>query len=357
MRKRVSLKDIAKKLDVSPTTVSFVLNGKGKEKKISDVVIEKIKKYSEEINYRPNRVAQNLRTGNSKILVFMVEDISNPFFAKIARIIEDLAFKKGYKVLFCSTENNDNKSREFIELFNERMVDGYIIIPSPGIKDDIEALIRDDVPVVLFDRYFPELNTSHVVIDNEKASFRATNHLIQNGYKKIGFVTINVEQNQILNRELGYTTAMEESSLRPNVLKITYGATHTTDAKRAIRDFIDSSDVDALFFSTNYLTLTGLQVMKESKGNDKSRNIGIVTFDDNDIYEILTPTITVLAQPLKQIAQELMRIMLNNLSRPKNSVRPVIQVELPAKLIIRESSLTKGKLSLPLNTEEAPGVK
>lgn len=342
MRKRVSLKDIAKKLNVSPTTVSFVLNDMGKEKKISDEVIEKIKKYSKEINYRPNRVAQNLRTGNSKILVFMVEDISNPFFAKIARIIEDLAFKKGYKVLFCSTENDDNKSKEFIGLFNERMVDGYIIIPSPGIRDDIEALIKDNIPVVLFDRYFPDLNVCHVVIDNETASFEATNHLIQNGYRKIGFVTIDVEQNQILNRELGYTTAMEESSLKPNILKITYGTTHTASAKKAIREFIDSSDVDALFFSTNYLTQTGLRVIKEADEIVRSKNIGIVTFDDNDMYDILTPTITVLAQPLKQIAKELMRIMLNNLSKPENGSHPVTQVVLPAKLIVRESSLARG---------------
>ncbi|MEE3147960.1 MAG: LacI family DNA-binding transcriptional regulator, partial [Bacteroidota bacterium] len=135
-QKRPSIKDIAKALNVSITTISFVLNGKGEERKISKEVIKKIEDYVEEINYRPNQVAQSLRTGKSKILVFMVEDIGNRFFAKIARIIEDIAYEKGYKVLFCSNENNDKRSRELIRVFHERQVDGFLIIPSPGIKKD-----------------------------------------------------------------------------------------------------------------------------------------------------------------------------------------------------------------------------
>ncbi|MEH6408556.1 MAG: LacI family DNA-binding transcriptional regulator, partial [Leeuwenhoekiella sp.] len=203
-KKRPSLKDIAAKLNVSITTVSFVLNGKGKEKKISDEVIKKILDYIEVINYKPNLVAQSLRTGKTKIIVFMVEDISNYFFAKLARIIEDIAYDKDYKVLFCSNENDDKRSRELIDLFYERQVDGFIIIPSTGIKDDIKGLINNNVPVVLFDRYFDDLQTNHVIINNEKASYEATQHLIENGYKNISFITTDVQQTQMLDRLKGY---------------------------------------------------------------------------------------------------------------------------------------------------------
>ena len=118
-KKRPSLKDIAKRLDVSVTTVSFILNGKGKEKKISDEVINRVLAYVDEIKYRPNYVAKSLRTGKTKILVFMVEDIGNYFFARLARIIEDLAYEKDYKVIFCSNENKDQRSRELINIFYE----------------------------------------------------------------------------------------------------------------------------------------------------------------------------------------------------------------------------------------------
>ena len=104
--KRPSIKDIASKLNVSVTTVSFVLNGKAKEMRISDEVTQKILDYIEEVKYTPNSLAQSLRTGKSNIIVFMVEDISNPFFARLARIIEVIADQKGYKVIFCSNENN-----------------------------------------------------------------------------------------------------------------------------------------------------------------------------------------------------------------------------------------------------------
>ena len=121
---RPTIKDIAKELNVSVTTVSFVLNGKGKERKISDKVINKILKYIKKIDFTPNSLAQSLRSGKSKILVLMVEDISNPFFSKIARKLKDIVYRSGYKLIFCGNENDDQKSIELIQLFRERHVDG-----------------------------------------------------------------------------------------------------------------------------------------------------------------------------------------------------------------------------------------
>ena len=210
--KRPSLKDIAAELKVSVTTVSFVLNGKGKEKGISDAVSEKIHKYVEEINYKPNQLARSLRTGKSGVIVFMVEDISNTFFARIARLIEDIAYQRGYRILFCSSENDDRKSEELIDLFLERQVDGFIVIPSPGIQGKLEKLIRENIPVVLFDRYFPGLNSSYVVINNEESAYKATRHLLGNGFRDIAFITIESEQPQMQDRLNGYRKAIKEKN-------------------------------------------------------------------------------------------------------------------------------------------------
>jgi LacI family transcriptional regulator len=110
--------------------------------------------YAKEVNFKPNQIAQSLRTVKSKLLVFMVEDISNSFLSKLARIIEDIAYEKVYKVIFCSNENDDEKSIELISIFKFRLVDGFIIVLSPGLKKTIEDLIEEKVPVVLLDRYF-----------------------------------------------------------------------------------------------------------------------------------------------------------------------------------------------------------
>lgn len=340
MKKRPSLKDIAKKLNVSVTTVSFVLNGKGKEKKISDELIKKVIDYTESINYRPNQVAQSLRTGKTNILVFMVEDISNYFFSKIARIIEDIAYDKGYKVLFCSNENEDARSKELIQLFSERQVDGFIISPSPGIKDEIKSLLDNKIPVVLFDRYFEGLDVSHVVIDNEDAAAKATNHLIENNFKSIGFITIESSQNQMTNRERGYVESMKKAGLEPLILKIPFENIHKEETKLEIRKFImEGKELDSVFFATNYLTRTALEVIKEVD-QTLLEKLGIVTFDDNELFRINTPTITAVAQPLEEIGESLMNSMLNILNSKTKESKSTKTV-LEASLIVRNSSLAK----------------
>ena len=341
--KRHSIKDIARNLNVSPTTVSFVLNGKGKEKKISDEVIKRVQDYTKEINYKPNMLARSLRTGKTKILVFMVEDISNHFFAKIARIIEDIAYAKGYRVLFCSNENEDNRSRALLNLFFERQVDGFIIIPSSGIQKDIEELMKNDIPVVLFDRYFPELDTHYVVIDNYDASFRATTHLIENGYRDIAFVTTDVQQMQMLDRLRGYEAAVAAEGLKPTILRVPFGETDSSSGRSLIERFIaDNPHIDSVYFSTNYLTQGGMEVLKRTNVTSIDA-LGIVTFDDNELFRINTPSISAVAQPQEEIAQELMRIMLH-LLKNRNKVTETMKVTLQASLIPRGSSLAKASV-------------
>lgn len=193
-KKSVSIKTIAANLNISVTTVSFVLNGKAKEKHISKILTQKVLDYAKEVNYKPNQIAQSLRTGKSKILVFMVEDISNYFFAKLARIIEDIAYDKGYKVIFCSNENQDTRALELIDLFKNRQVDGFIIVPSPGIRSVIAELIEENLPVILLDRYFSDLECNSIVIDNQEATFEATQHLIANNFKNIAFITTDSDR-------------------------------------------------------------------------------------------------------------------------------------------------------------------
>jgi LacI family transcriptional regulator len=338
--KPASIRNIADHLKVSITTVSFVLNGKAKEKHISKELTKKVLDYAKLINYRPNQIAQSLRTGKSKILVFMVEDISNNFFSKLARIFEDIAYEKGYKVIFCSNENDDERSNDLINLFNFRQVDGFVIVPSPGIKDTIANLIKDNIPVVLLDRSFEGLDCNSVVIDNEQASFDATLHLINNHFKKIGFITTASDQTQMLGRLSGYEKAVKENGLKPYTLQIPYIEIYKGNGKKYVKDFLDQhADLDAVFFATNYLAQSGLEVFKEN--NPKLVNeLGIIAFDDNDMFKIYAPSITSVSQPLVDISTKLMEIMLPLLKR-KDVAETTNQVMLKAELIIRESSLIK----------------
>lgn len=336
-KKTVSIKNIAEHLNISVTTVSFVLNGKAKEKHISKVLTQKVLDYAKLVNYRPNQIAQSLRTGKSKILVFMVEDISNNFFSKLARIIEDIAYEKGYKVIFCSNENQDTKSLELIDLFKNRQVDGFIIVPSPGIKSRIAELIEENHPVILLDRYFANLSCSSVVIDNMQATFEATNHLIGSNFKNIAFITTDSDQMQMQNRLQGYENAVATKNLKSHVLKIPYKKASTGQSKLIIKEFIEENkELDAVFFSTNYLTQSGLSAFIEIDPK-LVHSIGIVTFDDNELFQIYSPTITAVAQPLEAMGNKLMEIMLK-LLKQKDVRESSENIIIDAELKIRESS-------------------
>ena len=140
---------MARELNLSATTISFVINGKAAEKRISNDVKERVLAYVKETGYQTNMVAKSLRTGKTKIIGMLVEDISDPFFSSIARVVEEKAYKLGYKIFNSSTENDTIRARDLIKVFRERQVDGYIIAPSPGIEEEIQQLVDDNFPVVL----------------------------------------------------------------------------------------------------------------------------------------------------------------------------------------------------------------
>ncbi|WP_431241784.1 LacI family DNA-binding transcriptional regulator [Flavobacterium sp. P21] len=336
--KTVSIKNIADELKISITTVSFVLNGKAVEKHISKEVTQKVLDYAKRINYRPNLIAQSLRTGKSKILVFMVEDISNSFFSKLARIFEDMIYEKGYKVIFCSNENNDERSKELIELFHFRQVDGFIIVPSPGIKDSIEGLIKNNIPVVLMDRFFDDLDCNYVGIDNERASNDAVTHLIDNQFKNIGFITTTSNQSQLRDRLQGYENAIAAHGLQPAILRIPENK--LMDGKEYINDFFNkNTDLDSVFFSTNYLAQHGLETFKD---NDYQllKKLGIISFDDHDMFRLCPTSITCVSRPLAEISAKLIEKMLFLLDS-KDENKSFKKDVLKAELIIHESSLMK----------------
>src|ERR1043165_2577290 len=157
--KKVSIKDIAREAGVSLTTVSIVLNGQGKERKISEKMIEQITRVADELNYRPNQFAKGLRTGKTYTLGLIVDDISNYFFGHLAKFVEEEADRFGYTVMFCNSENNEGKARNVLGTLLDKQMDGYIIAPTAGMISEIDRLVRSKKPVVLIDRYFRNVDS------------------------------------------------------------------------------------------------------------------------------------------------------------------------------------------------------
>jgi LacI family transcriptional regulator len=340
MSKKLSLSDIAKELNISATTVSIVINGKAKERRISQTLVDKILKLVDEKGYKINLMAKGLRTGKSKIIGLFVEDISNPFFANFARLIEEKAYAAGYKILFCSTNDNVLKTQDLIQIFRSRQVDGYIITPPEGIEEDVRSLLESKLPIVLFDRQFLEIPTNYVGIDNPVSAYLGVSHLLSQGYRNIAFVTIISNQSQMIGRLEGYKRCIQENKLSENVAQIDRTKGYESIQQQIKLYLKTNTHIDAILFSTNFLTMQGLKSIKELNLTIPN-DIAIISFDDNEFYELFNPTITAIAQPIDQLASNVIQILLKDLSIKEQHQVNYSNIVIPGSLILRDSSPRK----------------
>lgn len=333
MENKVSISSIAKELGISPTTVSFVLNGQGKEKRISEKLALQVTELAEKLGYRPNSLARSFRTGRTNIIGLLVEDMSNAFFSTIARLIEEKSYQNGYKIIYSSTENDTAKTKELLAMYAQWHVDGYILVPPQGVEDDINMLIESGKPVVQLDRYLSAAKTDAVTINNLQSACQATAHLIDCGFKNIALVTIASSQHQMNDRLLGYEKALSEAGYPGHILRVNKAA---SPEEQMISFFREKKEIDAVFFATNYLCVSGLRSIKRL-GLDIPGDIGVVSFDDHELFELYSPSLTAVAQPLEQLAQSTIDILLNRLKsrQPSGDFNRIV---LEASFIIRNSS-------------------
>jgi LacI family transcriptional regulator len=332
--KRTSLKDIADRVGVSTALVSYVLSGKEKEKRVGKEVAKRIREVVKELNYSPNQIAQSLRKGSTKTIGLIVTDIANPFFGDMARIIEDEANRNGYVVIIGSSDEDYQKSAVLVGALLNRQVDGFIIVPADGPSDYIEDLVRIEMPVVLLDRYVPEVTTNYVVLDNLNASFNAINRFVENGYKKIGLVIYKSSLVHMQNRKMGYLNAMKENGLKDNIIIKEIGYSKIKeDIYNAMKDLtLGDKKVDAILFATNTLCINGLYYIMD---NDirVPEDLAIIGFDESEVFDLFTTPLTFIKQPVAEMAKESVKILVDQIDGSEK----IAHITLMHQLVKRQS--------------------
>jgi LacI family transcriptional regulator len=337
--KKLSIKDIAQMAGVASSTVSFVLNGKARKMRISETVENRVLEIARKTGYIPNQLAISLRTGKSKTLGLIVENIGNIFFASLAKCIEEEAEQYGYRVVYCSTENNSAKGKELVNMLSQRQVDGFLITPLPHMEEEIQQLVQLQRPIVLIDRYLPDVEATCVLINNTDAVQQGMLHLFEKGYREIGFVTVDLDIVQIEQRLDGYISALAKEGIRLNkdiILKIPYVHQREEAIEQIMMLLKNNPQLDALFFATNYLGILGL----ESIGRLKMAipdDIAVLSFDDHDVFRLYPPGITSLQQPVEQIAKNAVALLMEQCGDTNINLKKT-QVELAAKLVVRGST-------------------
>lgn len=338
--KKTSLADLANELGVSKTLISLVLNNKGDKHGISKATQEKVIAKANEMNYFPNQMARGLRMGKTNTIGLIVADISNTFYANIARKIEDEVNRLGYNLIICSSDETDKKETELIKILQERHVDGLIISSTLSKADPILELKKKEYPFVLIDRSFPRVKAPMVQVDNFGGARALTRHLIDNGHRKIGFISLSPDYLSTLkSRLMGYKAALKESGIRFNsdfFVEVPFNDIESHIGDELDRLMSKSGGVSAIFTANNNLAIATLKYFKKRRIRIPN-DVALATFDDLQLFELSDPPITACAQPRDQIAAESVAMLMDQIKND-GKIKGSTTVELPTLLKIRESS-------------------
>ena len=283
------------------------------------------------MNYQPNLLARSLHRGYSKTIGLIIPDITDSFYSKIACVIEKEADEQGYSVMIGNSESKIEKENKLIRLFKAKQVDGIILAPTKVSKSEIETLVDESFPLVLFDRYFPQIDTNYVIIDNEESSYQLVRKMIVDGARKIAIITTNSYLRTMNMRREGYARALMEmdfpveSELYGEVPFVDYE--HNID-KTLDRIFHDVPDVDGFFFSTHILAIEAFRYFYD-KGIDLKK-YELACIHSIPSFRALAPKINIAFMPIDEIGENAVRILLKSIeshqeqSKEKKKVETVV---------------------------------
>lgn len=338
----ITIKDIAKALGLSHSTVARALKG---SYKISEDTTQKVKNYAAENGYRPNLIAQSLKSQNSRTIGVLLCSIPNSFFAEVINGIESVATSKDYFVIISQSHESFEKEVKNLHHLESRLIDGLLVSLSAETKNitHFKQFHSKGNPLVFFDRVSEDINTHIVQSDNAGGAFALTTHLIEQGYKKIAHLGSSPEISITKQRMEGYKRALIENGFSCNTQYIKYcyhGGMNFNEIENAIGELLSlENPPDALFTASDRLTIASLSILKQ-KGIVIPEQIAVGGFSNFSAPELFNPAITTLSQSafeMGKVATELL-IQLIESKRPVNHFENIV---LPVQLINRKSTISK----------------
>lgn len=313
----MKMSEVAERARVSPATVSRVLNGAVSVRpEYRDRVLSAI----EELDYRPNRLASNLRRQKAEMIGVLVSDIENPHFTQMVRAVEDAAYRRGYRVLLCNTDETAEKQRAYMEMLAAERVLGVIVSPSDPGGQEISELLDLGIPVIAFDREVENPLADAVVGENVGGLELATEHLIRAGHERIGFVSGSVEVETGAERLEGYEAAMKEAGLEPRSVD---GEFRIEGGRQAADKLLDSGDLTALIAANNLSSIGALQAIR-ARDLLVPEDVAFVAVDDPFWAELVEPPLTTLAQPVREMAESAVELLFERIRGERKEPRRVV---------------------------------
>ena len=331
--RQITIKHIASELNLSVSTVSRALNDHPDIRKQTKKLVNKV---ADELGYRPNIIARNLKSSRSNQIGVIVPEIRHDFFANAISGIEEVAYQRGYTIIIA--QSNEEQEREVINLNSMYLhrVSGIIVSISQTTTSSIhfKRLIDRGVKMVFFDRVCTDLNVPKVHIDDLESAYRVVDYLIKKGYKKI----VHFAGPQIVdvcrNRRLGYEKALKCSDLEP---KIYEGGMHESDGYDNVNKMNEEGIERCAIFAVNDPVAIGAMKRLRELGIKIPAEVGIVGFSNNPITEMVSPQITTIEQPAFEMGRKAAEILIGQIEG-KEKPDEYLDVILHTNLIVRESA-------------------
>lgn len=333
MKKNTSIYDIAKSLNVSASTVSRALQD---HPRISCEVRKMVQKKAREMNYKPNRMAVNLKLGKSCTLGVIVPNINRNFFSSAIDGIEEEAYREGYDVLICQSQELYEKEKKIINSLAQGRVDGVIASIASGTHDydHYNTLEEDGIPLVLFDRVAEEIHAGKVIIDDYRGACMVVEHLLKQGRKRI-FHCASYQHVSVWNRRCcGYLDTMRAHGIEPAEEWIIRGEISQEQGQLAARRIIQMDEKPDAVFCTSDFVAMGLMLELLKNGVRIPEDIAICGFANEPMDALVTPSLSSVDQFSKQMGQQAARMLLAKI----NGENPADVVLMP-ELIVRDSTV------------------
>jgi len=311
--KKVSIKDVAEATKLSVSTVSRVLNGKAKQFRISEKSQKKVIEAAEALNYIPNQIAVNLQSGKTRTIALIIPSLINPFFSRIASIINNELHLLGYSTLISDSNESADIERQEITQIISRNVEGILIAPIGDSIDNLSLIEDNNFHVVSIDRYNDSMNIPFVSSDNYHGAYIATQHLIQNGHTRIACIQGVETSTPNKMRIKGFQAAIKEAGIKDYTIRgtdfsIQNGYTET------LLMLHSNEKPTAIFALSNTISMGCLKALNENH-YIIPEDMSIIGFDDHPYMDFLSTPLTCVTQPINDICKIAIRLLfcqLNN---------------------------------------------
>jgi LacI family transcriptional regulator len=333
----ITMKEVGKKAGVSAMTVSRVVSGRGgvdaeTQKRVEDAIVA--------LDYVPNRLARSFTSQKTQMIGLIVPDVVNPFFGPVVRAAENAARKAGFRVLLCNSEGDLWLEREYIEDLVSHRVEGLLLAPATDrSRTNILSLLRGGFPIVMLDRYLPDVECDLVVGDNIGGARRLTEHLISIGHRDIAHITDSEDTSTGRDRLQGYREALNLAGMEYREELVFRATVDRIGGYRATQQILDGPILPTAVFAVNNMTAVGAMEALRERSITVPRDIGLVCFDDIEHLAVVSPFLTVVDQPTETFGKLGVQLLLERIAGKAGS--RARRITLQTDLIVRESCCIK----------------